>query len=99
MSMVLWRASPSTEHRYNQQSMILSLIALAILTNASSTKWMKLRKNAKMEPRCGLVGDAGCERGGGGEGGVRQPKVGVHAGWRSEGGRERRRATETRTET
>ena len=41
MSVVLWRASPSTENRYNHPSMI----ALAILTNDSNTKWMKLSKN------------------------------------------------------
>ena len=95
MSVVLWRASPSTENRYNH----LSMIAQSISTNASNTKWMKLGKNAKMEPRTGLKEDAGCE-GGGGKGGVRQPKVGMHAGWCSEaeGGRERRRATEMRTE-
>ena len=42
ISVVQWKASPSTENRYNQQS----TIALAISTNASNTKWMKLRKNA-----------------------------------------------------
>ena len=94
ISVVLWKASPSTEIRYNQQSMI----ALASLTNASSTKWMKLMKNAYMEPGTDLKENAGCEGARGGSG-VRQPKVGVHAGWRSEEGRECRRAAETITET
>ena len=67
MSMVLWRASPSTEHRYNQQSML----ALVISANASDTKWMKVMKNEPMSPRTGLwKEDTGCDRGRG-KGGVR----------------------------